>query len=136
MTAVAEKYAIEGVGAPTQITSDDQNDHYTEVLDNLLRRGRLSVAEKNYAALLTLLIESYEEEHYPIRASSPVEALQALMEANGLRQKDLVPFLGSESMVSMVLNGSRELTKGHIEKLSKRFRVSPELFFPISRRAT
>jgi len=51
------------------------------------------------------------------------------MEANNLRQKDLVPFLGSESMVSMVLSGSRELTKNHIEKLSKRFRVSPEIFF-------
>ena len=129
MTAIAEKYFIKGFEAPSRITSDEQNEHYIEILHNLVRRGRLSAAEKNYAALLTLLIESYEEEHYPVRASSPIEILQALMEANNLRQKDLVPFLGSESMVSMVLSGSRELTKNHIEKLSKRFRVSPEIFF-------
>ena len=129
MTAIAEKYFIKGFGAPSRITSDEQNEHYTEILHNLVRRGHLSAAEKNYAALLTLLIESYEDEHYPVRASSPIEVLRALMEANNLRQKDLVPFLGSESMVSMVLSGSRELTKNHIEKLSKRFRVSPEIFF-------
>lgn len=129
MTAIAEKYFIKGFEAPSRITSDEQNEHYIEILRNLVRRVHLSAAEKNYVALLTLLIESYEDEHYPVRAGSPVEVLRALMEANHLRQKDLVPFLGSESMVSMVLGGSRELTKGHIEKLSKRFRVSPEIFF-------
>jgi HTH-type transcriptional regulator/antitoxin HigA len=51
------------------------------------------------------------------------------MTANNLRQKDLAPLFGSESMVSMVLSGARELSKTHIQKLSKRFHVSPEVFF-------
>jgi len=78
---------------------------------------------------LTLLVEAYEEEHYPIRSASPVEVLKELMDANNLRQKDLAPMLGSESVVSEVLSGKRELNKHHIEKLSRRFGVSPAVFF-------
>jgi HTH-type transcriptional regulator/antitoxin HigA len=51
------------------------------------------------------------------------------MEANDLRQKDLVPIFGSESIVSEVLNEKRGINKNHIEKLSKRFNVSPAVFF-------
>jgi HTH-type transcriptional regulator/antitoxin HigA len=52
------------------------------------------------------------------------------MEANDLRQKDVVPIFGSESIVSEVLHKKRNLNKTHIEKLSKRFHVSPAVFFP------
>lgn len=51
------------------------------------------------------------------------------MEANDLRQKDLASIFGSESVVSEVLHGKRGLNKSHIEKLSKRFGVSPAAFF-------
>ena len=130
MTAIAiEKYSIKGFPAPRAITSEAQNDHYTEVLYNLERRGHLSAAEEKYAELLTVLIEAYEEKHYPIRALSPVKVLMELMAANNLKQKDLAPLFGSESIVSEVLHGKREMNKQHIEKLSQRFNVSPALFF-------
>jgi len=51
------------------------------------------------------------------------------MDANDLRQKDLAPMFGSESIVSEVLHRKRDLNKTHIEKLSKRFRISPAVFF-------
>jgi HTH-type transcriptional regulator / antitoxin HigA len=130
MTAIAiEKYNIKGFPAPQPITSEAQNEHYTEVLYSLERRGHLSASEEKYAELLTVLIEAFEEEHFPIRAASPVEVLAELMAANNLRQKDLAPLFGSESIVSEVLHGKRELNKQHIEKLSQRFKVSPALFF-------
>lgn len=75
------------------------------------------------------LIEAYEEEHHSIPDASPLEVLRALMDANNLRQKDLVPVFGSESIVSEVLHKKRDLNKAHIEKLSKRFGVSPSVFF-------
>jgi HTH-type transcriptional regulator/antitoxin HigA len=75
-----------------------------------------------------LLIEAYEEEHHPIRDASPVEVIKELMAANGLRQKDLVRIFGSESMVSLVLNGQRRLAVEHIQALSRRFKVSPAAF--------
>ena len=61
--------------------------------------------------------------------ASPVEVLRTLMDANDLRQKDLLPVFGSESIVSEVLHKKRDLNKTHIEKLSKRFNVSPAVFF-------
>ena len=78
------------------------------------------------------LIEAYEEEHHSIPDASAVDVLRTLMEANDLRQKDLVPMLGSESIVSEILHRKRELNKAHIEKLSKRFAVSPADVFPTS----
>jgi len=50
------------------------------------------------------------------------------MTANGLKQKDLLDIFGTPSIVSEVLHGKRQLTTGHIRKLSKRFQVSPEVF--------
>jgi hypothetical protein len=46
-----------------------------------------------------------------------------------LKQKDLAPLFGSESIVSEILNRKRELNKHQIEKLSRRFNVSPIVFF-------
>jgi HTH-type transcriptional regulator/antitoxin HigA len=75
------------------------------------------------------LSEAYEEERHTILDASPVEVLRTLMDANDLRQKDLVPIFGSESIVSEILHKKRGLNKKHIEKLSKRFNVSPVVFF-------
>ncbi len=75
------------------------------------------------------LIEAYEEEHHSIPDASPVDVLRILMDANNLRQKDLVSVFGPESIVSEVLHKKRDLNKTHIQKLSNRFHVSPAVFF-------
>ncbi len=85
--------------------------------------------EEKYAEVLPTLIEAYEEGHHSIADASPIEVPRALMEANDLRQKDLVSVFDSESIVSEVLHKKRALNKTHIEKLSKRFKVSPAVFF-------
>ena len=126
---VIEKDMLDGIAAPKVITSDAQNERYISALLELEKKDRLSAKEKEFAELLTVLIEAYEDEHYPVRAATPVEVLVHLMEANNLKQKDLAPLFGSESVVSEVLRGKRELNKHHIERLSKRFGVSPAVFF-------
>ena len=128
------RYTFRDIGAPRVITSEAQHDDYVSALLELERRKKFTLTEKNFAELLTLLIEAYEEKHYPIRSASPLEVLQELMTANDLRQKDLAPLFGSESIVSEVLSGKRGLNKRHIEKLSRRFKVSPELFFDLRNR--
>lgn len=117
------------IGLPRVITSDAQNDRYTQALLDLERQNNLSADEKNLAEVLTLLIEADEEERYSVPDASPTEVLHELLSANNLRQKDLVPIFGSEGAVSDILNGRRLLNKNHIEKLSRRFSVSPEVFF-------
>ena len=78
---------------------------------------------------LSTLIEVYEEQHYPIPESSGVDMLRYLMEEHGLRQSDL-PEIGSQGVVSEILNGKRELNTRQISGLAKRFHVSPAVFLP------
>src|SRR5260370_23143866 len=128
MIGVPEKYALE-VSSPTPIASEHQHEQYLSVLDKLASKDNPTTEEEKYAEVLMTLIEAYEEEHHSIPDASPIEVLRALMEANELRQKDLVSIFGSESIVSEVLHKKRALNKTHIEKLSKRFKVSPAAFF-------
>ena len=127
--AAIERDTLPGVYAPKVVSSEAQNERYISVLLELERKPKLTAREKSYAQILTVLIEDFEDRKYPIRKASPVEVLSELLLANNLRQKDLAPLLGSESVVSEVLSGRRGLNKSHIEKLSKRFKVSPALFF-------
>ena len=128
MIAVPEKYALE-VSSPTPIASERQHGEYLSIVDKLASKDNPTSEEEKYAEVLITLIEAYEEEHHSIFGTSPVEVLRALMDANDLRQKDLVPIFGSESIVSEVLHKKRDLNKTHIQKLSKRFHVSPAVFF-------
>jgi len=114
---------------PRVIQSDAQNEEYTARLEALVFKHALTPAEEQLVELLTLLIEDFESRRFPVGDAKPAEVLSELIAAHGLRQKDLVDVFGAESTVSAVLNGKRSLTKVHIEKLSKRFRVSPAVFF-------
>ncbi|SPE33498.1 Transcriptional regulator, XRE family [Acidobacteriia bacterium SbA2] len=116
--------------SPKVIRTEKENDAYTEVLYDLDQRSQdLTPAERELAELLTLLIEDFEERHYRLPRAKPLDVLHFLMDQHGLKQKDLVDVFGTASVVSEILNGKRELNKGQIERLSERFRVSPELFF-------
>ena len=116
--------------APKVIRTERENEAYTEILYELDQRSKsLTPAEKELAELLTLLIENFEEKQYPLPRAKPLEVLRFLMEQHGLKQKDLVDIFGTASIVSEILNGKRELNKDHIKRLSRRFHVSPELFF-------
>ena len=128
LIAVPEKYALE-VSSPTPITSEHQHEQYLSVLDRSASKDNPTSEEEKCAEVVMTLIEAYEEEHYSIPDASPIEVLRTLMDANDLRQKDLVSIFGSESIVSEVLHKKRDLNKTHIAKLSKRFNVSPAVFF-------
>jgi HTH-type transcriptional regulator/antitoxin HigA len=118
-------------GAPHVIHSDEQLAEYTQELFDLTAKTRPNRAEEKTIELLTLLIERYEDEHYPVPNASPVEVLRFLMEQNELTQRDLAreKLLGNEATVSLVLSGKRQLTRDHIARLSARFHVSPAVFF-------
>jgi HTH-type transcriptional regulator/antitoxin HigA len=127
--AISPNYALANVNAPSVIHSDEQNEHYIALLWDLEHKPNLTSEEGHLAELLTLLISDYEEKNYQLRAATPLEIIGELMAANDLRQKDLVDVFGTESIVSEVLNGKRELNKEHIKRLSERFKISPALFF-------
>jgi len=67
--------------------------------------------------ILVTLVEAYEEVQYKINAPDPVEAIKFRMDQEGLKDSDLVPFLGQRSRVSEVLNRKRRLTLPMIRRL-------------------
>jgi len=117
-------------GAPHVIHSEEQLAAYTRALFQLTAEPRPTPAQVKAIELLTLLIERYEEEHFSVPKASPSDVLRFLLERHGLKQRDLAGELGGESVVSEVLSGKRRLNATHIENLSKRFHVSPAVFFP------
>ena len=116
-------------GAPHLIHSDEELAEYTEALFELTAKSDPTPEEEEAIELLTLLIERYEAEHYPVPDADPVDVLRFLLDRNGLSQRDIAPELGSESTVSLVLSGKRRLNRDHIARLSQRFHVSPAVFF-------
>jgi len=114
---------------PHVIHTEKENQRCTRELEKLLGKSKRTPEERQLTELLTLLIEDFEAKHYSLPSASPRDILRHLMESNGLRQTDLVGEFGTASIASEVLSGKRALAKSHIEKLSRRFNVSPELFF-------
>jgi HTH-type transcriptional regulator / antitoxin HigA len=104
-----------------------------QVVDTLLDAGQLSVEQRKYLNLLGMIIHEYEERTVEVPDIHGVELLNVLIEEWGLKQKELVPIFKTESIASAVINGHRQLTVEHIEKLSVFFHVSPAVFFPRSR---
>lgn len=76
--------------------------------------------------VLMLLVEKYENEHYAIPASDPVEAIKFLMEQKSLSRKDLEPYIGTSGRVSEVLNKKRNLTLAMIKKLHEGLKIPYE----------
>ncbi|HMV45625.1 MAG TPA: helix-turn-helix domain-containing protein [Leptospiraceae bacterium] len=77
--------------------------------------------------MLGSLVEAYEEENFKPIDAKPIEVLKYLMQEHNLSQKDMKQ-LGSQGVVSEILNGKRELNVRQIKELSKRFGVSPAVF--------
>jgi HTH-type transcriptional regulator/antitoxin HigA len=115
---------------PKVIRSKEEARFYLEKLTEMtIRWGTLSSAERDLHETLKLLLDEFEQRTYSIPAATPIEVIGELMEANGLKQKDLVGVFATESVVSEVLNGTRQLRVEHIRRLSERFNVSPAVFF-------
>ena len=77
--------------------------------------------------LLVKLVEIYEDEKYPISAPDPISAIKFRMEQQGLKNKDLIPYIGSKSKVSEVLSGKRALSLNMIRKLNEGLGIPAEV---------
>ena len=86
--------------------------------------AQIDTKEGDEAEILSLLIENYENEHYPIEAPDPIEAIKIRMEELNMRQKDLVGIIGGKSRVSEILNRKKRLTVEMIRILEKTLHIS------------
>lgn len=83
---------------------------------------------RNSAEVLSSAIEQYEKNRFPIEKPTAIDMLKFLMGQQGHKQTDLSD-VASRSVICELLSGKRKLNKSHIEKLAKKYHVSPAVFF-------
>lgn len=86
--------------------------------------AEINTKEGDEAEILSMLIENYENEHYPIEAPDPIEAIKIRMEELNMRQKDLIGIIGGKSRVSEILNRKKKLTVEMIRDLERILQIS------------
>jgi HTH-type transcriptional regulator / antitoxin HigA len=112
---------------PKVIETETENEEaiaLAESLENLQR----SPEEDALLELLVILIEKFEESHYPLPSMKSNGMLLHLMEAKGMKQEELVGVIGSRGVVSEIVNGKRSISKAQAKILGELFHVSPSLF--------
>jgi HTH-type transcriptional regulator/antitoxin HigA len=127
--ALSDPAAMIRQGAPRLLHSDEELTESTRALFSLTSKPKPTALEQEAIDLLTLLIEQYETLRYPLPEARAVEVLRLLMERNGVSEGKLTPEVGFQASASLILLGKRQLNRGHIARLSKRFHVSPAVFF-------
>ena len=102
---------------------------YNEALKRLeqIFHAEIDSLEGDEAEVLSILIEKYEDENYPIGMPDPIEAIKFRMEQMNMSQKDLAAIMGFTSRVSEILNRKRKLTLGMIRKLSAKLDIPTEV---------
>ena len=116
---------------PGIIESDSEYERVEKIFDRLISKGEenLSPEESRLFGLLANLLEEYESRTLaPIPNLSAREILTVLMKENDLKQTDMTEVFGTQSVVSEVLSGKREITKLQAKALAGRFGMKIEAF--------
>lgn len=114
---------------PVVIETEDENERMLATVERLMEKGEnLSPEEEKLLKLFARLIEDFEERYYHPKDADPLEVLQHLMEARGIKQAQLLEVFGSKGIASEVLNGKRGISKTHARALANYFHVSADLF--------
>jgi HTH-type transcriptional regulator/antitoxin HigA len=109
------------------IRTEEQYTAYLNEVQALISEGpKLNSEKSERLELLTVLLEAYENSKYPVESPDPIDAILFRMNEKGLKQTDLVPYFGTSSRVSEVLNRKRPLTVQMIRALTIGLGISAE----------
>lgn len=131
MSVITKELKTHWLGLRPILTIRNEREYDQAVARLNLLLDEIGTNEKHplYSLLDTLgtLIHAYEEKNITLPDASGGEMQQFFMEEHGLTQSDL-PEVGSQGVISEILNGKRELNVRQIRALAKRFHVSPGVF--------
>jgi HTH-type transcriptional regulator / antitoxin HigA len=113
---------------PEVINSEAEYDRALAIAESLVANRNLSNEESKFLSLIVTLIEDYEGKHYTMGDVSPHAALLHLMEYSGTSQTDLVGSIGSQEIVSEIVDGKRSIDPIQAKALGEYFQVSASLF--------
>jgi HTH-type transcriptional regulator/antitoxin HigA len=103
----------------------------TKAMEKLAVRGEedLNADERDYLEVLTDLVETYDDEHFPEPGEgTPLARLKTLLEESAMTTADLGRLLGNSGLASQIMLGRRQLSKTHIHILSRHFTLDADYF--------
>lgn len=77
--------------------------------------------------VLVDLVEHYEDKHHPLGFPDPISAIRFRMDQEGLKERDLVPYFGSQEAVTEVLAGKRALTMAMAQALHEHLSIPADI---------
>jgi len=112
---------------PKPIKTESEYQKALTIVEGMMS-GELTEAETAFFELLVLLIETYEEQHYPMGKSTSGATLESLMHEFDVDTATLVKVIGSPEMVREVVNGQQQISKSQADALAMFFNsLSPGL---------
>lgn len=109
---------------PIRTEEDYQNalERLEEIFD-----AKMGTIEGDELEILSILIDRYENEHFPIELPDPIEAIKFRMDQMGMKQKDLAEVVGFKSRVSEILSRKRKLTLDMVRKLNATLHIPTDV---------
>lgn len=111
---------------PKVLKTEEEYEAALAHVDKLMDAGVGSPEEQDLE-LWSVLIEKYEEEHFPIARPDPISAIQFRMEQLGMDRSDLQRFIPSKSKISEVLSRRRPLSLQMIRALHSGLGIPAEI---------
>lgn len=112
-----------------KITPIRNEEDYQNALNRLelIFEATKGSTEGDELEILSILIDQYENENFPIDMPDPIEAIKFRMEQMGMKQKDLAELMGYKSRVSEILSKKRKLTLDMIRKINTTLHIPAEV---------
>src|SRR5712692_3019810 len=110
---------------PVVIEDEEEYERMLAAIEELMDKDEeeMTAEEGRLLKLLAMVVEEYEDRHYPLPKGSPRKMVKYLMEEKGLKPSALWAVVGSKSRTSEILSGTRSITKEQAKKLAAFFRV-------------
>lgn len=94
--------------------------------DLMQKNIKQNTPEADELEILSILVENYEQKHYPVPPPNPLEAIKFRLEQTGLDEKELTQILGGRSRKSEILSGKRKLSLNMIRELHDKLNIPAE----------
>ncbi|MDA3892721.1 MAG: hypothetical protein PF517_13750 [Salinivirgaceae bacterium] len=108
------------------IKTEEEYDVAMERIEKIMDAQK-GTPEGDELELLSVLVEKYEAENYPLPEPTPVDVIQFYIEQRGLKAKDLVGIIGDKTTVSKILKKERKLNLGMVRRLHQKANIPYEL---------
>jgi len=85
--------------------------------------AKLGTPDGDKLDVLATLVDAYEQKHFPVKASTPLEMLRYAVTDMGHSQTELAEVVGSRSLASQLLSGTRRISLDAAQRISAAWQI-------------